>query len=136
VSRENLEVVQALYAAAARRDADGVFSLYGPEVELDAAQMPLGGLIGSEVRHGHDGVTSFFSDLHDAFDSLDYEVERLIAADDRVVSFATRRGRGKASGLEVGMSFAVVFTIRTGKVIRVVWFSSPDEALQAVGLEE
>jgi ketosteroid isomerase-like protein len=136
VSEQNVKVVQALYAAAAGRDDAAVFSLYDREVELDASRMPLGGLIGPQVRHGHEGVASFFGDLHDAFEDLDYEVERLIPAGEHVVSFIKRRGRGKASGLELEMSFGVVFTVRAGKVIRVVWFPSHAEALEAVGLED
>jgi ketosteroid isomerase-like protein len=136
VSQENVEVVQALYAAAAKRDKCAVLSLYDPDVELDASGIPLGGLIGSQVRHGHEGVTTFFRDLHDAFENLEYDVERLVPVGEHVVSFITRRGRGKVSGLEVAMSFGVVFTVRAGKVVRVVWFPSPGDALKAVGLEE
>jgi ketosteroid isomerase-like protein len=136
MSLENVAVVQGLYAAAARRDTAAVLSLYDPDVELDASGIPLGGLIGSQVRHGHEGVTSFFRDLHDAFENLDYDVERLVPAGEQVVSFIRRRGRGKASGLEVEGSFGVVFTVRAGKVIRVVWFPSHAAALNAVGLEE
>jgi ketosteroid isomerase-like protein len=136
VAQDNVEIVQALYTAAAGRDAATVFSLYDPEVELDASQMPLGGLIGTQIRHGHQGVTSFFRDLHDAFENLEYEVERLIPAGEHVVSLVKRRGRGKASGLEFEVSFGVVFTVHAGRVIRVVWFPSRAEALKAVGLEE
>jgi ketosteroid isomerase-like protein len=136
VSQENVEVVEALYVAAERREQDVVFSIYDPDVELDASRITLGGLIGSPVRHGHDGVRSSFRDLHEAFDILDYEVQELIPADDFVVSLITRRGHGKASGIGVAMSYGVVFTVRAGKVTRVVWFPSYSDALKAVGLEE
>jgi ketosteroid isomerase-like protein len=136
VSQENVEIVKALYTAAERREADVVFSIYDPQVELDATRIALGTLTGSPIRHGHSGVRSYFRDLHEAFDSLDYEVQKLIPAGEHVVSSIKRRGHGKASGLGVVMAYGVVFTIRASKVTRVVWYPSHAEALKAVGLEE
>jgi ketosteroid isomerase-like protein len=78
MSKENVEIVRDLYDAAARRDATTVFALYDPEVELDASGITLGGLIGQPIRHGHDGVRSYFRDLHEAWDDLDYDLEELI----------------------------------------------------------
>lgn len=134
--RENVEIVRALYDAAARRDAATVFSLYDPAVELDASGITLGGLIGQPVRHGHEGVRSYFRDLHEAWGRLDYDLEELIPAGEQVISFITRRGRGRSSGIEVEMSYAIVWTLREGMIVRLVWFPSHGEALKAAGLEE
>lgn len=135
-AQANLEVVRALYAAAERRDSAAVFSLYDPEVELDASRVTLAGLIGQPIRRGHEGVRSYFHDLHEAFEHLDYDVERLIPAGEHVVSFITRRGQGKISGIELEMSFGVLFTIRDGRVAKVTWFPSHAEALDAAGVTE
>jgi ketosteroid isomerase-like protein len=62
--------------------------------------------------------------------------ERLIDAGDRVVVIATMRGQGSASGVEVENRHGSVWTIRDGKAVRFQWFNEPDEALEAVGLQE
>jgi ketosteroid isomerase-like protein len=132
--QENLDVVRALYAAAARRDSAAVFSLYDPDVELDASRITLAGLIGQPIRHGHEGVRTYFHDLHEAFEDLDYDVEQLIPSGEYVISSITRRGAGKISGIQMEMSFWVVFMLRAGRVARVTWFPSRREALEAAGL--
>jgi ketosteroid isomerase-like protein len=43
----------------------------------------------------------------------------------------TRHARGRASGVDVAQRFALVWTIREGKVIRVVWFLDESEALKS-----
>jgi ketosteroid isomerase-like protein len=53
-----------------------------------------------------------------------------------VIAVVTRRARGRASGVEVERPFALVWTLRGGKVARVVWFLSRAEALEALGLSE
>jgi ketosteroid isomerase-like protein len=34
------------------------------------------------------------------------------------------------------MSYAIVWTLREGRIVRLVWFPSHEQALKAVGLEE
>jgi ketosteroid isomerase-like protein len=65
-----------------------------------------------------------------------HDFEELIDAGDRVVSVGTTRGRGRASGADVVWKHAGVWTIRDGKIVRVVWFNAREEALEAVGLRE
>jgi ketosteroid isomerase-like protein len=81
-------------------------------------------------------VRSYFHDLHEAWDDLDYDLEELIPAGEQVISFITRHGRGRSSGIEVEMSYAIVWTLREGRIVRLVWFPSHGEALKAVKLEE
>jgi ketosteroid isomerase-like protein len=67
---------------------------------------------------------------------MEYDYDELIDAGERVISVVTRHGRGRASGAEVDWPLALVWTIRKGKVIRVVWFPTRAEALEAAGLRE
>jgi hypothetical protein len=49
----------------------------------------------------------------------------------------TTRARGRKSGAEVELKRnAGVWTVRGGQVVKVVWFSTPEEALEAAGLRE
>jgi ketosteroid isomerase-like protein len=45
-------------------------------------------------------------------------------------------GKGKGSGVEVEASFAGVWTVREGRVVRWDLYSNQDEALEAAGLSE
>ena len=63
--------------------------------------------------------------------------EELIDAGKQVVSVSTMRGRGRASGAEVtSRRYSGVWTIREGRVTRVVWFPTRAEALEAAGVRE
>ncbi len=134
MSQENVEIVQRLYLAAGRRDADAVLDLYDPEVELATTRIFLGETGG--IYHGHDGLRRFFRDWHDAWTDTPYDFDELIDAGDQVISIVTQTGRGRASGVEVDLPMALVWTLRNGKILRVVWFRTRSEALVAAGLSE
>ena len=127
----NVEVVRRIYEAAAKRDADTIFELYDPEVELDntRVQVTTGG-----VYRGHDGLRQMFREWHEAWGDITYDYEELIdAGGEDVVAVVTRHARGRASGVDVERPVALLWTIRNGRAVRVVWFDSRDEALAAAG---
>jgi ketosteroid isomerase-like protein len=133
MSEENVEVVRRIYEAAARRDPETIFALYGSDVELDATRLGVGDL---GVYHGHDGLRRLFADLHEAWGRIDYDYEELLDAGEQVISVVARHAWGRASGVEIERPFALLWTLRDGKVVRVVWFLSRAEALEAAGLSE
>jgi ketosteroid isomerase-like protein len=138
MSRENVEIVRAIYDAAGRRDSATVLALYDPEVELDNSRLQLVGFgTGSRTLYrGHDGLRRFFREWHEAWESIDYDYDELIdAGGDQVVSVVTRHARGRASGAEVELRAALLWTLREGKVISVVWFPTREAALEAAGGE-
>ena len=130
MSEENLEVVRQVYEAATRRDTATSLTLYDPEVELDASALGVEGRGGDTFR-GHEGLRSLFGEWHESWGEIEYDYEELIDAGDQVISVATRHARGRASGVEVEQRFALLWTIRQGKVIRVIWFLDRDEALKS-----
>jgi ketosteroid isomerase-like protein len=133
VTADKVEVVRRVYEAAARRDAATVLSLYDPEVELDNTRVGVAGH--RDVRHGHEGLRELFREWHEAWDDVQYDYDELIdAGGDYVVSVVTRRGRGRASGAEVALHVALVWTVRGGRVVRAVWWPSREEALRSVGM--
>ena len=131
MSRENVDVVQALVAAAGRGDWDVALRAYDPSVELDVSSMPGGG-----VYSGHDGVRTFFRQWFGAWDQLRVTPEEFIDSGDQVVVILRISGVGKGSGVATSIRTADVMTVRGGKVIRHVGYLDPAEALEAVGLPE
>ena len=130
MSQENVEIVRRVYEAAASRNSEAVFALYDPEVELDSSRLGLG------VYRGHEGLRSLFREWHEAWGSIEYSYEELIDAGEAVIAVVTRHARGRASGVETKQPFTLVWTVRGGKVVRVAWFLTRAEALEAAELSE
>jgi ketosteroid isomerase-like protein len=81
-------------------------------------------------------VRRFYRRYYEAWKHIEYEIEELIDAGDHVVSVVTNRGRGRASNVPLEWRIPGVWTIKDGKIARVVFFSSRAEALEAAGLSE
>ncbi len=132
MSLENVEVVRRVHEAAMRHDGPAVLSLYDPQVELDATRVEIVGFMGQNIYRGHEGLKRFFREWHEAWTHVEYDFEELIDAGERVISVVTRRGRGRASGAVVEWHVALVWTLREGRVVRLVWFPTREAALGAV----
>ena len=55
---------------------------------------------------------------------------------DKVVAVERYGGRATLSGVETDQTEAEVYTLRDGKILRVVEYAHRDEALEAAGLSE
>ena len=132
MSRDAVEIVREIYAATARRDAATILALYDPEVELDSSRVH-GALMGGGTYRGHEGLRSWSRDWHEAWETIEYECEELIDVGDQVIAVVNVRGRGQASGAHVEFRrHAGIFTVCEGRVVRLVWFPSRREALDAL----
>jgi ketosteroid isomerase-like protein len=131
MSRENVEIVRRVYDAAMRRDTATLVDLYDPEFEWDTSRDAYWGpLVGRGIYRGHDGLRRWFRELNEAWDSIEFFADELIEVGDKVISVNTGRGRGRRSGIDVEGTNAGVWTIRGGKILRVVWFTTREEALE------
>jgi ketosteroid isomerase-like protein len=136
VSQENVEVVRRVMGAEQGRDVATVFALYDVDIEWDVSRVG-GPVVGHPgVLKGHDGVRSWLRSWYEEFGSVSYEVEELIDAGEDVVLAVSQQGRGRSSGADVSLTLYGTWTVRDGKVVRVIWFLDRVEALKAVGLEE
>ena len=138
MSRENVEIVREIYEASARRDTETVFSLYHPDFEWDGSRHRWAEVMEGEATwRGHEELRNFFRRYYEMWKNFEHEIVELIDADEYVISVVTSRARGRVSGVEVEWTDQVgVWTIRDGRVVRVVWLPSRQEALEAVGLRE
>ncbi len=136
MSQENVEIVRQVYEAAQRRDPEAVFALYDERVEWDISRFPLGQLMGGGIYHGHSGLREVFQVRNEPFESMEDTVEELIDRGDQVLSVSTSHARGRTSGADVTGAMYAIWTVREGKVVRVVWLPTLAAALEAVGLSE
>jgi uncharacterized protein len=131
MSEENVEIVRRIIDAYIAGDFEAALALIDPDVEFDISMRPDG-----KVYMGHAGVIEGLRTWTGTWDAYTFEIEELIDAGEHVIAVDRQSGRGKGSGLTLEHSFSAVYTIGNGKVIRMVWFTNRDDALEAVGLSE
>jgi ketosteroid isomerase-like protein len=138
MSQENVELVRRLLDMFAKRDHEAVFAFYDPDIEWDAES--IGGVLADlkGAYRGHEGVRTYWRRWLQAWRDLEFEVQDVLDAGDEVVALIrNQRQWGRHSGIVTEMPpYGLVFTIRSGKVVR--WRNYPDQesALEAAGLEE
>jgi ketosteroid isomerase-like protein len=137
MSEENVEIVRRAFDQEARRDPR-VLDVYDPDVEMDFSDSPFADFMTtSGRRRGIGEVQSAFRDWYEAFENVETDVEELIDAEDHVIVVFTYRSTGRSSGVEVAWKrMAGLWTFREGKVVRVAWLRTREDALEAAGLSE
>lgn len=138
MSQENVDIVSRVFEAVARRDTPSILALYDPEVEVHFAPGTLADRMGGAGPfRGYEGLRAFDRELRQAFQDFETNCEELIEAGERVVSVSRYRARGRRSGIEVdGPPQFGIWTIAEGRIARVDWFDTRDEALEAAGLAD
>jgi ketosteroid isomerase-like protein len=134
MSRENVQLVRRVYEAIARGDSDSVLAAYDPEIELDFSRTEGVTVLTQGIYIGHEGLRTADREWHEVWVSLDFECDELIDAGEQVVAVVTVRGRGRESGAEAEMVLYGVWTIDNGKIVRVEWHPTREQALEAAGL--
>ena len=132
---ENVELVRAFYLAVdAALTADDPLAhlaqFLDPQVEFINAP----DAVDPGVRRGHAGILEVARSLRDSFEQVTVEVGEVRDAGGRVVASATFRATGKASGAEMRLYVAQVFTLAGGRIVRIEDFNDRARALEAAGL--
>ena len=106
------------------------------EVKLDAS---LSSLFPDHPEHmdGKNAVIDYYRHYWGTWDEYSLEpIEILDAGEDRVLVVHHERGHGRGSGAPFERRWAVLYTLRAGKFMRIQSFTTREEALEAVGLSE
>jgi ketosteroid isomerase-like protein len=135
MSQENVEIVRRALRAAWRRpepDLHVINALYHPDHVLTTDW----GIEGQRYV-GARGFREALTDMDSAWQNWRQEIERVLdAGDEEVVVVARLVARGQASGSPVQGRWALVVTLRDGKIAATRAFQDPAAALEAVGLRE
>jgi ketosteroid isomerase-like protein len=114
--QENVQVVQAMYAAFKRGDVPAVLDRLAEDIEWRIAgpsELPYAGL-----HRGRDEVAKFFETFGQASEFEVFEPQEYFSRGDKVVVLGHERQRVKATGRVVETEWAMVFTLSGGKIAR------------------
>ena len=70
------------------------------------------------------------------WDDVRFDTERVIDSGNDVVALGQLWGRVDGVGMEIDSPHGQIWTFRDGRVIRMRWFNSHRETLEAAGLRE
>ena len=129
MSQENVQVVRAGVEAWNRNDLDGLLAVYDPEVEFHTS-----GVFPDfdAVYRGHDGIARFWEAMHEPWEELRLDLERIEDFGEQVALEFRFRARGAGSGAEVDLRFCNAITLRDGLQHKIVASRTFDGALEVV----
>jgi ketosteroid isomerase-like protein len=129
MSQENVEVIRRGYELF-NRTGEIDPGMYRPDFEFqDFPDSP-------DTRQGIEGFQQWARDNRDSYEGFVFEVSELRDLGDQVLALVALHGRGRGSGVPMDMPFAVIWTLREGKIAKCAAFRDRAQALEAAGLSE
>jgi len=126
---QNVEIVERMWVAWHAAEMSDWFGFFDAGVVWHTREdEPDAG-----VYRGHAGIASLMEFWADNFDELHVDADEFIDAGSYVAVPSIVRGRGKASGAEVGLAYTFVWRLRSGKIVEVREYATRSEALEALG---
>ena len=137
MSQQNVDLVRDGYARWQTGDYDLLLDFFlanaAPDIELYSR---LGDFMGAPYR-GHDGLRAWLAEIQENFSHFaPWLDEARDAGDDRVVAVGGIRFRARESGIDMAERLGWVYEFRSGRLSRMMFYGSPGEALEAVGMRE
>ena len=133
MSEENLQAVRAGVDAFSRGDMPAFLELADPSIVFT----PLPDAPDVESFHGHEGLLQGIEQVTtDIWEDFSVELRGMRDFDDHVLASARWWGRGPSSGIQVEFDISALVSFREGKIVRMQFFASEQQALEAAGLSE
>jgi ketosteroid isomerase-like protein len=133
MSQENVEVLRQYFPAYDRNGVDGLAEFWHPDINWRAAE---GALDDVGLMEGPAAIRDYLRQWEETFEDVRIEVEELIDAGDQVVAVVRGIGRMKDSDAEIDLRYAIVFTIRDGKIATGRECFTREQTLEASGLSD
>jgi ketosteroid isomerase-like protein len=132
MSQQNVDVVRDSWTALAAGGLDAMAEFWDEEISWRAIEDAPDD---SGEMHGVAAARRYVEDWLDTFeDIVNVPQELLDVGDERVIAVQHVTGRARLSGVETELRYAVVYTLRDGKIVRVKEYRNREQALDAVGL--
>jgi ketosteroid isomerase-like protein len=137
VAQDNVALVREGYARWRAGDYDLLLDFLlanaAPDIELYSR---FGGFSGTPYR-GHDGLRAWLAEIQETFERFEPWVDQAReVGDDRVVAIGGISFRARESGVDMAERLGWVYEFHNGRLRRMMFYASPGEALEAVGLLE
>jgi ketosteroid isomerase-like protein len=130
-SSRPIDVVRAAWGAYAAGGLDAMAAFWHPEIEWRAVE---GAVDDVGVFRGRDRLRAYYADWLAMFAELTTEVQSVLREDGDVVAvLVATRARPRGTQAWARGSYAVVYTVRDGVVVRGREYPSAQEAVEAVG---
>jgi len=129
MSQENIETMEAAYAAVDRGDLDGFLALAHPNIEFHSLIAEAEG----RTYRGHDGVREWWDSVIRSL-AIRPGPEEIESFRDRGIT--RMRIAGTVEGVEVPQIMWIAWRVRDGLLVWWATFRTEAEALEAVGLSE
>lgn len=114
--QENVAIVRAGYEAFGRGDIDALLDTMDNNIEWTSPGPS--DLATAGKRQGQQQVRQFFATVNELYDFQKFEANTFVADGDTVVVLGDDTITVKATGKTVSESWAHVFTIKNGKIVR------------------
>ena len=129
MSRGNVDIVRHAFDALNRGAIDEMFEAAADDLVMDWSNSisPLKG-----VYRGRESGRRFVASFVDAFESVSWDPLEFIEIDDATLVVVNHvRMRGRASGVEVEVTGAHLWTFRDGQATSIKLFQTKHDALDA-----
>jgi ketosteroid isomerase-like protein len=134
VSPENVEVVGDYLRAFADGGIDAMVEFMDRDVDWRAIE---GAPDDVGEMHGREAMRRYIQDWVDMFDDITNVPEEILdLGGDRVLAVQHVTGRAKGSGIETELRYAVVYTLREGKIVRAREYIDRQQAVEAAGVRD
>jgi ketosteroid isomerase-like protein len=128
LATSNARTVRAAYDALNEGDSAAALAALDEQAEwCEHSDLPEAGFY-----RGRESIDRFLADFLESWEEFHQEVEDVREVADKVLVMLDMHGRGRGSGIEVQTSYAHVWTMRSGRGVRVDAYYDRDEALAAL----
>ena len=136
MSKENVEVVRAVFGRWDPWDLEPVFDLLAPDIEWQTAPTSLSA---GKTVHGKDALRRHWEELLSAESETEESsvtIERISDLGEEVLVLEREVIIGRSSGARTEARTGGIYSVTGGRIARVRGFMSHEEALRAAGLSE
>ena len=132
MSQETLEIARKALDTFNRKG----IAATAPFADADVEVHPFPEWPGPDLYRGMDGLTRLVEEWTENFDDYRWHPQRFVDVGQRVVVLARHAGSTKDQGVAIDGPVSAVYRIEEGKIVRMDYFLTWEEALEAVGLSE
>ena len=133
MSQENVDLVQQLFE---RWNAGRDPAWFIEKSHADVAIFSRYAEVEGQAFVGSAGIHRWIGEINESFEQYEAWTDELRDLDGAVLALGSVRFRGRGSGVEIEQPMGWVFEFKDGKFSRMLFYETPAEALEAVGLSE